>query len=232
MSLIQKNDYDPPKSYVLRKGRITKAQKRALTNLKNLHVLPIETKKIDFTKAFTTSNKTLVADVGFGSGASLVYMAENYRNTNFVGIELYTPGIGSTLNQIEKRGLNNLKIIESDIRELLQNYIENETFDVMVFLYPDPWPKRKHHKRRLLSEDFLELLHKKLVPEGLIYCKTDWKDYYSQIKKEFFLSKDWQKENLRSLPVALKSLPKTNYEKKAVREGRRPRELFYRKISI
>ena len=83
MSLIQKNDYDPPKSYVLRKGRITKAQKRALTNLKNLHVLPIETKKIDFTKAFTTSNKTLVADVGFGSGASLVYMAENYRKTNF-----------------------------------------------------------------------------------------------------------------------------------------------------
>ena len=101
----------------------------------------------------------------------------------------------------------------------------------MVFLYPDPWPKRKHHKRRLLSKGFFNLLYKKLVPDGLVYCKTDWEDYYFQIEEEFSLSKGWQKEDLNSLPVALKSLPKTNYEKKALRDGRNPRELFYKKVS-
>ena len=101
----------------------------------------------------------------------------------------------------------------------------------MVFLYPDPWPKRKHHKRRLLSKGFFNLLYKKLVPDGLVYCKTDWEDYYFQIEEEFSLSKGWQKEDLNSLPVALKSLPRTNYEKKALTGGRNPRELFYRKVS-
>ena len=231
MSLIQKNEHEAPRSYVLRNGRITTAQKRALKNLKDLHVLPLRNKKLDFLGAFTTPNKKLIADVGFGSGESLLYMAENYEDANLVGIDLYAPGIGATLNQIEKKGLTNLKIIESDVRNFLKDYVENETFDVMVFLYPDPWPKRKHHKRRLLSKGFFNLLYKKLVPEGLVYCKTDWEDYYFQIEEEFSLSKGWQKEDLNSLPVALKSLPKTNYEKKALTGGRNPRELFYRKVS-
>ena len=169
MSLIQKNEHEAPRSYVLRKGRITRAQKRALKNLKDLHVLPLRNKKLDFSGAFTTSNEKLIADVGFGSGESLLYMAENYEDANLVGIDLYAPGIGATLNQIEKRGLTNLKIIESDVRNFLKDYVENETFDVMVFLYPDPWPKRKHHKRRLLSKGFFNLLHKKLIQILLIF---------------------------------------------------------------
>lgn len=230
MSLIQKKEYKTPKNYGLRRGRITTAQKRALQNLKDLYVLPLRDKKLDFSRVFTTHNEKLIADVGFGSGKSLLYMADNYRNANLVGIDLYSPGIGSTLNQVKKMDLNNLKIIECDIRELLQNYVENETFDVMVFLFPDPWPKRKHHKRRLLSKEFLHLLHKKLVSAGLIYCKTDWEEYYFQIEKQFSSSKNWQKEDLRSLPVALKTLPQTNYERKALRDGRESRELLFKKL--
>ena len=91
MSLNQKKEYKTPKNYVLRRGRTTRAQKRALQNLKDLYVLPLRDEKLDFSRVFTTHNEVLIADVGFGSGESLVYMAGNYRNANLVGIDLYSP---------------------------------------------------------------------------------------------------------------------------------------------
>ena len=219
------------KSFVLRKGRITSAQRKALKCLKKQHTIQLGEDKADFSAAFEGSSKELIAEVGFGSGESLLYMADRYKEINFVGIEVYRSGIGSVLNQIEQNKLTNLKTIESDVFDFLETNVTDETFDAMIFLYPDPWPKRKHFKRRLLSEDFLNLLYDKITIGGLVFYKTDWEDYYNQVKKLIISDSKWLREDLANLPGYLKSLPKTKYERKALIEGRESRSLFFRKIS-
>ena len=219
------------KSFVLRKGRITIAQKRAIKSLKNRYTIPLDKKSLDVAGAFINNERKLIGDVGFGSGESLLSMANKYQEANFVGIEVYPSGIGSALNKIKQSKLSNLKLIESDVYELLETKIVKETFDAMVFLYPDPWPKKRHQKRRLLSEDFINLLHEKMTIDGLVFCKTDWKDYYYQIKQVFAIDDRWVTEDLTNLPDYLKSLPKTKYERKAKAGGRESWELFFRKVS-
>ena len=217
------------KSFVLRKGRVTAAQRRALKTLKNEYTITPGKSRLRLAEVFLDSDRKLIADVGFGSGESLLSMANKHQEANFVGIEVYSSGIGSALNQIQKSNLTNLKIIEADVFQLLETNIADETFDVVVFLYPDPWPKRKHHKRRLLSEGFLNILYSKITTNGLVYCKTDWEDYYYQIKEVFSSDDRWASEDLTNLPEYLQSLPKTKYERKALIEGRQTRELFFRK---
>ena len=217
------------KSFVLRKGRVTVAQRRALNSLKKEHTIEPSKGELNVAEAFIEPDKKLIADVGFGSGESLLSMANKYQEANFVGIEVYSSGIGSALNQIQKNKLTNLKIIEADVFQLLETNIADDTFDGIVFLYPDPWPKRKHHKRRLLSEGFLNLLYDKITTNGLVFCKTDWENYYYQIKEGFSADNRWVSEDLTNLPEYISSLPKTKYERKALIEGRRSRELFFSK---
>lgn len=217
------------KSFVLRKGRVTVAQRRALNSLKKEYTIKLGKGELNIAEAFLNPDKKLIADVGFGSGESLLFMANKYQEANFVGIEVYSSGIGSALNQIQKNKLTNLKIIESDVFQLLERNIADDTFDGIVFLYPDPWPKRKHHKRRLLSEGFLSLLYDKVTTNGLVFCKTDWENYYYQIKEGFSADDRWVSEDLINLPEYISSLPKTRYERKALIEGRRSRELFFSK---
>ena len=217
------------KSFVLRKGRVTVAQRRALNSLKKEYTIKLGKGELNIAEAFLNPDKKLIADVGFGSGESLLFMANKYQEANFVGIEVYSSGIGSALNQIQKNKLTNLKIIEADVFQLLETNIADDTFDGIVFLYPDPWPKRKHHKRRLLSEGFLNLLYEKITTNGLVFCKTDWENYYYQIKEGFSADNRWVSEDLINLPEYISSLPKTRYERKALIEGRRSRELFFSK---
>jgi len=217
------------KSFVLRKGRVTVAQRRALNSLKKEYTIKPGKGELNIAEAFLNPDKKLIADVGFGSGESLLSMANKYQEANFVGIEVYSSGIGSALNQIQKNKLTNLKIIEADVFQLLEINIADDTFDGIVFLYPDPWPKRKHHKRRLLSEGFLNLLYDKITTNGLVFCKTDWENYYYQIKEGFSADNRWVSEDLINLPEYISSLPKTKYERKALIEGRRSRELFFSK---
>ena len=193
------------KSFVLRKGRVTAAQRRALNSLKKEYTITPGKGTLNLGEAFLYPDRKLIADVGFGSGESLLSMATNYPEANFVGIEVYSSGIGSALNQIQKSNLTNLKIIEADVFQLLETNIADETFDVVVFLYPDPWPKRKHHKRRLLSEGFLSLLFDKIKTNGLVFCKTDWEDYYYQIKEVFSSETGWTSEDLANLPEYLQA---------------------------
>ena len=120
-------------------------------------------------------------DIGFGAGETLISIAQKNKEIRLLGVEVYLSGIGSVLSKINEYNLCNVRVVSADAEELLQTKIPNSSLDAVIMFYPDPWPKRKHHKRRLIKEEFLELLNKKLKINGIFYFKTDWKDYFDDV---------------------------------------------------
>ena len=146
-----------PKSFVTRQGRITSNQRKALDSFWNLFVISNIseiTEHID--------NKYTLLDIGFGAGETLISIAQKNKEIRLLGVEVYLSGIGSVLSKINEYNLRNIKVVSGDAEDLLQTKIPNSSLDAVIMFYPDPWPKRKHHKRRLVKEEFLELLNKKL----------------------------------------------------------------------
>ena len=218
-----------PRSFVLRKGRVTSAQQDALTTLRSKFILEDTCKKLDFEVLFDNTNPTVV-DIGFGSGETLLYLAKNNPRKNFLGIEVYLSGIGSSLRKAGLQELTNLRIINKDADLVFKENIPIQSLEGVVLFYPDPWQKRKHHKRRLVQEDFLESINLSLLEDGFIYCKTDWEDYAKHISMVFKSVSGWDKNLITDLAVNYQEIPSTRYEKKALREGRVLNDLVYRKV--
>ena len=216
------------KSYVLRRGRITSAQKKAVELF--WHEYGVEDIKSSTNlNSFFSKKKKIALEIGFGSGENLIYLAENLRDISFVGIEVYDSGIGSLINKAKQKELKNLKIIRKDAEEVLGTF-EKETFEFILLFFPDPWPKKKHQKRRLVNNEFIDLLKKTLKVGGIFYCKTDSKDYYLEIKRKFLKSKGWLRLKKNQLPEVFLDSPKTKYENKALKEGRTPKTLVYKRF--
>ena len=218
-----------PRSFVLRKGRVTSAQQDALTTLRSKFILEGTCKKLDFEVLFDNTNPTVV-DIGFGSGETLLYLANNNPRKNFLGIEVYLSGIGSSLRKAGLQELTNLRIINKDADLVFKENIPIQSLEGVVLFYPDPWQKRKHHKRRLVQEDFLESINLSLLADGFIYCKTDWEDYAKHISTVFKSVSGWDKNLITDLAVSYQEIPSTRYEKKALREDRVLNDLVYRKV--
>ena len=136
----------------------------------------------------------LILDIGFGDGELLISMAKNKVGTNFIGIEVYDAGIGHCLKLIEQNKINNLKLVCGDAVEVMQFGIENESLDEINLLFPDPWPKKRHHKRRIINPEFIELMSKKLVLGGLVNISTDWENYAEQVLDLFDQREDFVKK--------------------------------------
>ena len=151
-----------PRSFVLRKGRITSAQQDALTNLWSTYVLEDTSDKLDL-KAVFKNNNPVVVDIGFGSGETLLHFAKNNPHKNFLGIEVYLSGIGSSLSKAGLSDLSNLRIMNKDAEIVFKENISIKSLEGVILFYPDPWPKRKHHKRRIVQEDFLDLINLSLI---------------------------------------------------------------------
>ncbi len=132
--------------------------------------------KIDLKRLFVKQQK-IVLEVGFGNGDSLLKMAMNTPDKNFLGIEVYEAGVGRLINEAHKHQLSNLKIIKEDAVKVLTNHIENDSFNHFQLFFPDPWHKKKHHKRRLVQTEFLDLLSKKIINGGKVHIATDWAHY-------------------------------------------------------
>jgi len=218
-----------PRSFVLRKGRVTSAQQDALTTLRSKFILEDTCKKLDFEVLFDNTNPTVV-DIGFGSGETLLYLAKNNPHKNFLGIEVYLSGIGSSLRKAGLQELTNLRIINKDADLVFKENIPIQSLEGVVLFYPDPWQKRKHHKRRLIQKDFLESINLSLLVDGFIYCRTDWEDYAKHISTVFRSVIGWDKNLITDLAVCYQEIPSTRYEKKALREGRVLNDLVYRKV--
>ena len=213
------------KSFVLRKGRVTSNQKRAIQDLWDEFVI---FESSDLQKSWV--QEKLALDIGFGAGETTAYLSRAKPNMSIIGAEVYLSGIGSLLSKIRNENLQNIKILNSDVVAFLENN-NAYFFDLVLMFYPDPWPKRKHHKRRLFKDDFLHLLNKKVKKDGIFYFKTDWQHYFDEVMKIELDSKTWQVIKKKELEDYLIKLPQTSFELKAMESKREVFELILKKIN-
>ena len=168
------------RSFVLRSGRVTPAQKQAFERLWPRYGVEYQPVIIDFAALFGR-RAPIVLDIGFGDGDALVEQASAHPDCDFLGIEVHAPGIGHCLLQAESRGLDNIRLLQHDAVEVLQLQIADASVERINVYFPDPWPKKRHHKRRLLQADFLALAASRLAPGGHLHIATDWQEYAAHI---------------------------------------------------
>ncbi|WP_442902809.1 tRNA (guanosine(46)-N7)-methyltransferase TrmB [Gilliamella sp. wkB178] len=163
----------PIRSFVLRQGRLTKGQEHALTNLWPIYGIEYDSNS----PIMFDQDCSVILEIGFGMGASLITMAKNAPNKNFIGIEVHKPGIGACLMAINDNKLSNLKVMCHDAVEIFENMIPNHSLDKVQIFFPDPWHKARHNKRRIIQPKFVELIWQKLKLGGVLHLATDWQNY-------------------------------------------------------
>ena len=164
------------KSYVLRAGRMTAAQTRGLEEVWPHLGLSVVDGPLDLDALFGRAAPRVV-EIGFGMGASLIEQAQTHPGSDFIGIEVHAPGVGKLLDEADKRQLTNLRVYREDALEVLSRCIPEASLDALQLFFPDPWPKKKHHKRRIVQPAFVELVRTRLKPGGTLHMATDWQAY-------------------------------------------------------
>jgi len=212
------------RSFVRRQGRITLAQQRALQELWPKFGVCVGNAKLNPTTLFNRK-AAITLEIGFGDGASLVQKALDEPYNNFLGIDVYQPGIGKLLLALEQHQINNVKVVEGDAQELLDYHINDATLNRTLILFPDPWPKKRHHKRRLVQTGFVELVASKLKPQGLLHIATDWQDYAKHIRSVM----DQSSHFVPSKQSSVDRSP-TKYERRGRRLGHDVWDFYYQKV--
>lgn len=168
------------RSYVLRQGRMSDAQRRAYEEGMEHWGIGYEPAILDFEKTFARK-APVILEIGFGMGRTTAEIAHAHPENNYLGVEVHTPGVGSLLKEIRALALDNIRIIQHDAVEVLTHMIGDDSLSGIHIYFPDPWPKKRHHKRRLIQPELVGLLARKLVPGGYLHCATDWEDYAVQM---------------------------------------------------
>ena len=208
-------------SFVKRRGRITKKQESSLKLLPNYSV-----SKIDEIYSESKKYKMCNLEIGFGNAENLIYEAINNPSILFIGSEVYLSGIGTLISNIKEKQIQNIRIFPEDIR-LLFDQEEKIIFNGIKIICPDPWPKDRHHKRRLIDEFFLNMIHKFMKDKAQLYISTDWENYAESISESF-------EKNILFKPSSNKSLKKyslSKFERRGKNEGRDLFEFNYKKVS-
>ena len=200
-------------SFVRRAGRITSGQKNAWQYYWELYGIQNTKEIIETTNIFNNSNRKLIIEIGFGNGEILIDSALRNPDDNFIGIEVYESGIGQCLIQLSEKKLSNVRLINEDAKHILNHSFKDQTIDQINIFFPDPWPKKKHHKRRLINQEFILLIGKKLKKNGCINIATDWDDYAEQIIDVFNKSSLFKKTNNLRLNL------ETKFEKRGLKLG-------------
>jgi tRNA (guanine-N7-)-methyltransferase len=168
------------RSFVLRQGRTSPAQTRAVETLLPRFGVPYRPGPVELAALFGR-DAPKVLEIGFGMGETTAGIAQAMPGTDFLGIEVHTPGVGALLRQIEDRGLANVRIVQHDAVEVVRDMIAPDALDGIHVFFPDPWPKKRHHKRRLIQPAFVSLLASRLRPGGYLHLATDWEEYALQM---------------------------------------------------
>lgn len=168
------------RSYVLRQGRMSDAQRRAYEDAMTHWGIAYTPAPLDLAAAFGRS-APVILEIGFGMGRTTAEIAEAHPQNDYLGVEVHTPGVGSLLKEIQTRGLTNVRLIQHDAVEVLTHMLADGSLAGIHLYFPDPWPKKRHHKRRLIQPALVSLLASKLAPAGYLHCATDWEEYAQQM---------------------------------------------------
>lgn len=217
----------PIKTFVLRKGRITDSQKKAYAEYAPRWCIPYSTQMLSFAELFGNDNPVII-EIGFGMGVATAEIAAQNPSINYIGIEVFQAGVGKLLNEIERRKLFNIRIIEHDAIEVLETMIPDRSLAGFHIFFPDPWQKKKHHKRRLIRRPRTDLLTQKLAADGYLYMVTDWYEYAEDAFAELSAT-----EGLVSCYEGFAPpqqwRPKTKFEQKGLNKAHRITELLFRR---
>ena len=166
----------PIRSYVLRQGRYSPAQQRAHAELMPRYGVAYAAQPVDF-RALFGREAPVTVEVGSGMGETTVSIAAAHPQHDYVAIEVHAPGVGSLLKQVEERGLTNVRVVQHDAVEVLRDMVPEGSLQAIHVFFPDPWPKKRHHKRRLIQPAFAGLAASRLAPRGILHVATDWEEY-------------------------------------------------------
>lgn len=217
------------RSFVRREGRMTAAQTKALNELWPRYGIDELDQALDFKALFGNQNPVTL-EIGFGNGESLANMAAASPEKNFVGIEVHRPGVGNLMIQAEKLELDNLRVIVDDAVDMLEKILPDKSLDCVQIFFPDPWHKKRHHKRRLIQARFIDLLASKQISTGVLHIATDWKDYAKHIQKVLEQHQKYQlltpNEEFHTRPA---HRPETKFERRGLKLGHSIWDLQYRR---
>ena len=215
-----------------RAGRLTASQQRALDELWPELGLDFSPKPLDFALLFGRE-APIVFEIGFGNGDSLVAQAAASQEKNFVGVEVHDPGIGHCLSKAHDAGISNLRLIAHDAIEVLEEQIPEASLQRINLYFPDPWPKKRHHKRRIVQARFLDLCERLLETGGTMHIATDWANYAGHIDEIFAADARFscteRREHDGDDPL---ERPMTKFEKRGLREGNRIHDWKFEKKGI
>jgi tRNA (guanine-N7-)-methyltransferase len=220
-------EHRPIRSFVLRQGRVSNAQRQALEKLMPEYGISLGTGLLDLEHIFGRS-APLFLEIGFGMGETTVAIAKAHPQNDYLAVEVHTPGVGSLLKQIKELGLTNIRVLQHDVVELLRQGLPRECLAGVHIFFPDPWPKARHHKRRLLQPAFVALLCCHLKSGGYIHAATDWQDYAQQILWVFSGEPQIVNTAVDYAPRPLYR-PLTKFEQRGLRLGHGVWDLVFRK---
>lgn len=217
------------RSFVLREGRLTRGQQRALETLWPVYGLERANGVLDRQETFGR-RAPLVLEIGYGMGQSLLAMAAAEPERDFVGIEVHRPGVGALLMGIEERGLDNLRSYCDDAVEILEECIPDASLSRLQLYFPDPWPKKKHHKRRIVQPAFIDLVQRKLENGGVLHMATDWQDYAEHMLEVMQAAQGWRNaSDSGDFSPRPTWRPETRFERRGECLGHGVWDLIYRK---
>lgn len=216
------------RSFVRRPGRATNAQRRALTDLWPRFGVDAWGGPLDLHALFGR-DAPRVLDIGFGDGEALVTTAVNYPAIDYLGIEVHEPGIGHLLLLLERSGATNVRVLQRDAAEVLPQLLPSASVAAVNLFFPDPWPKTRHHKRRLVQPPFVEEMARVLATDGLLHIATDWADYARHTLEVLATSTQFAPTDASADPLAFR--PPTKFERRGRRLGHEVADLFYRRSS-
>lgn len=217
------------RSFVRREGRMTPGQASAYEMMMPTHGIIFEQEILDWQALFNNENPITV-EIGFGMGASLATQASQYQQRNFLGIEVHRPGVGSLLARMREQQLDNIRVLSHDAVEVFEHMIPDASLDRVQLFFPDPWHKKRHHKRRIVKPEFVQQVQRKLSNGGIFHMATDWENYAEHMLAVMRQESGWQNTSPTNDYVPRpEDRPITKFEKRGERLGHGVWDLMFKK---
>lgn len=219
----------PIRSFVLRQGRLTVGQARALDSGLPKFGVEYAPKMVDLAQIFGRNDSKKILEIGFGMGETTAHIAQHAPESDFLGVEVHTPGVGALLKLVEELVLTNVRVIQHDVVEVLNNMIADASLDGVHIFFPDPWHKKRHHKRRLIQTGFVKLLCSKLRVGGYLHVATDWQEYAEWVLE--ILQVESQLKNIATDYAEKPSYrPLTKFENRGIKLGHGVWDLVFTRL--